>query len=68
VVIRVSATQDVLRNGVEDELEWARRIGSVVPAQAPLAGPIQIPGALATIWEWLDGEPVMPEHAAAQLP
>jgi len=65
VVIRVSATQDVLRNGVEDELEWARRIGAVVPAQAPLAGPIQLPGALATIWEWLDGEPVMPEHAAA---
>jgi len=27
-------------------------------------GPIQIPGALATIWEWLDGEPVIPEQTA----
>jgi Ser/Thr protein kinase RdoA (MazF antagonist) len=64
VVIRVSAAADVLRNDVEAELDWARRIGVVVPAQAPLAGPLHLPGAVATVWEWLDGEPATVAHAA----
>jgi aminoglycoside phosphotransferase (APT) family kinase protein len=65
VVIRVSTSADVLRNGVDAEIDWARRIGAVVPAQVPLAGPVPLLGAIATIWEWLDGAPATPEHAVA---
>ena len=65
VIIRVSAAAAVLRNDVEAELEWARRIGVVVPAQRPLAGPFSLAGSIATVWERLDGEPAAPEHAEA---
>lgn len=65
IVIRVAAAAAVFRNSVEAELEWARRIGTVVPAQHPLVDPVGLPGATATIWEWLDGEPAAPEHAQA---
>ena len=65
VVIRVSTAKTVLSNSVEDELNWARRIGDVVPAQRPIAGPFYLAGSTATVWEWLDGMPAAPEHAAA---
>jgi Ser/Thr protein kinase RdoA (MazF antagonist) len=65
MTIRVSTTEAVLRNGVEAEVEWARRVGAVVPAQRPLAGPIDLAGSIATVWEWLDGVPATPEHASA---
>ena len=65
VVVRVSTAKAVLRNGAESELDLAQRIGVVVPAQRPLAGPFYLAGATATVWEWLDGVPGAPEHAAA---
>ena len=65
VVIRVSTAKTVLRNSVEDELGWACRIGDVVPAQRPIAGPFYLAGSTATVWEWLDGMPAAPQHAAA---
>jgi Ser/Thr protein kinase RdoA (MazF antagonist) len=65
VVVRVSRATAVLRNDVEAELDWARRIGAVVPAQRPLAGPFYLSGSTATVWEWLEGDFITPEHAGA---
>jgi thiamine kinase-like enzyme len=63
--IRVSATRDVLVNAVKDELDWARRIGNVVPAQRPLSEPLVIGDWTVTLWQWLDGEPATTRNAAA---
>ncbi len=65
VVVRVSRATAVVRNDVEAEIDWARRIGAVVPAQRLLAGPFNMFGSTVTVWEWLDGALSTPEHAGA---
>lgn len=65
IMIRVSATSDVLVNAVKDELYWARRIGNAVAAQLPLFEPLVISDWTVTLWQWLDGEPATARNAAA---